>query len=111
MNKLLLVALLLVGCGEKGRVEKHKADWENAQQLEVERFVDKSSYYEGKVSTFIMDGHKIIIYHSSYGGRLIAIPLDQDAKVKELEEYIFRLEEENQLLGSLLAEKEIKEDE
>jgi hypothetical protein len=40
-----------------------------------------------------------------------AIPLDQDAKVKELEEYIFRLEEENQLLGSLLAEKEIKDDE
>ena len=109
MNKLLLAALLLVGCGEKERVEKYKADWENAQQLEVERFVDKSSYYNGNVSTFIMDGHKIIVYHTSYGARLVAIPLNQDAKVKELEEYIFRLEEENQLLGSLLAEKEIKE--
>ena len=28
MNKLLLAALLLVGCGEKERVEKYKADWE-----------------------------------------------------------------------------------
>ena len=109
MNKLLLVALLLIGCGEKERLEKHKADWENAQQLEVERFVDKSSYYNGNVSTFIMDGHKIIVYHTSYGARMVAIPLDQDAKVKELEEYIARLEEENQYFGSLLAEKEIKE--
>lgn len=109
MNKLLLVALLLVGCGEKGRVEQYEKDWSNAKPLKVERYIDESNYHEAKVSTFIIDDHKIIIYHSSYGGRLVAIPLDQDAKVKELEEYIFRLEEENQLLGSLLAEKEIKE--
>lgn len=111
MNKLLLAALLLVGCGEKERLIKQKEEWDNAQQLEVERYVDKSNYHHGNVSTFIMDGHKIIVYHTSYGARMVAIPLDQDAKVKELEEYIFRLEEENQLLGSLLAEKEIKEDE
>ena len=109
MNKLLLVALLLVGCGEKGRLEQHEKDWSNAKPLKVERYIDESNYHEAKVSTFIIDDHKIIVYHSSYGGRLVAIPLDQDAKVKELEEYIFRLEEENQLLGSLLAEKEIKE--
>jgi len=109
MNKLLLAALLLVGCGDKERSEKYEDDWSKAKPLVMERYIDGSSYYERKISTFIMDGHKIIVYHTSYGARMVAIPLDQDAKVKELEEYIFRLEEENQLLGSLLAEKEIKE--
>ena len=109
MKRILLAALLLVGCGEKGRVEKYEKEWSNAKPLKVERYVDESNYYEAKVSTFIMDDHKIIVYHSSYGGRLVAIPLDQDAKVKELEEYIARLEEENQYFGSLLAEKEIEE--
>jgi len=107
MQRILLVALLLVGCGEKGRLEKHEEEWSNAKPLKVERYIDESNYYQAKVSTFIIDDHKIIVYHSSYGGRMVAIPLNQDEKVKELEEYIFRLEEENQLLGSLLAEKEI----
>lgn len=103
MNKLLLVALLLVGCGEKERVDQYEKDWSNAKPLKVERYIDTSNYYEARVSTFIMDEHKIIVYHSSYGARLVAIPLNNNA------EYIRILEEENQLLGSLLAEKEIKE--
>ena len=83
MNKLLLAALLLVGCGEKGRVEKYEKDWEHAKPLKVERYIDKSNYYEAKVSTFIMDDYKIIVYHSSYGGRLVAIPLKQNTEIKE----------------------------
>jgi len=82
MNKLLLVALLLVGCGEKGRLEKHEKEWSNAKPLKVERYIDESNYYEAKVSTFIIDDHKIIVYHSSYGGRLVAIPLNE----KEIKE-------------------------
>jgi hypothetical protein len=78
MKRILLVALLLVGCGEKGRVEKHEEEWSNAKPLKVERYIDKSNYYDGKVSTFIMDGHKIIVYHTSYGARLVAIPLTKN---------------------------------
>ena len=60
MNKILLVALLLVGCGDQ-----------------MERYIDVSSYYTNKVSTFIMEDHRIIIYHGSYGGRMVAIPLSK----------------------------------
>ena len=82
-KRILLAALLLVGCGEKGRLEHHEQDWSNAKPLKVEKYIDKSNYYDGKVSTFIMDGHKIIIYHSSYGARLVAIPLKQNTEIKE----------------------------
>ena len=101
MIRILLVALLLVGC--KGRVEVNtfEEDWSKAKSLKMERYIDKSGYYDRKVSTFIMDDHKIIIYHSSYGGRMVAIPLNNN------EEYIRMLEEENQLLGETLAEYSI----
>jgi len=88
----------LVGCGDDKRSEKYEDDWSKAKPLVMERYIDPSSYYERKLSTFIMDDHKIIIYHGSYGGRMVAIPLDND------EEYIRMLEEENQLLGETLAE-------
>ena len=72
----------LVGCEKEGyknmmeRSEKHKEDWSKAKVLKVERYIDESSYYDNKVSTFIMDNHKIIVYHGSYGGRMVAIPLN-----------------------------------
>ena len=79
MNRILLVALLLVGCGDEVEKSLHwKEDWSKAKVLEVERYIDKSSYHHGKVSTFIMDNHKIIIYHGNYGGRMVAIPLDKE---------------------------------
>jgi len=78
IKKIVIIStLLLVGCGEKGRLEQHEEEWANAKPLEVERYIDKSNYYEAKVSTFIMDDYKIIVYHSSYGGRLVAIPLNK----------------------------------
>ncbi len=78
MSKVIIVlALLLVGCGEKVRVEQYEKDWSDAKPLEVERYLDKSQLYDVKVSTFIMDDYKIIVYHSSYGGRLVAIPLNK----------------------------------
>ena len=98
MIRILLIALLLVGCGDNKKSDKYKEDWSKAKVLKVERYIDESSYYHNKVSTFIMDNHKIIVYHGSYGGRMVAIPLNNDA------EYIRSLEEENQLLGSKLAE-------
>ena len=106
MIRILLAALLLVGCEKEGyikemeRSDKHKKDWSKAKVLKVERYIDESSYYHNKVSTFIMNNHKIIIDHGSYGGRMVAIPLNNN------EEYIRMLEEENQLLGSKLAEYE-----
>jgi hypothetical protein len=107
MIRILLVTLLLVGCGDElGRKEKHEKEWSNAKPLKVERYIDESNYYQAKVSTFIIDDHKIIVYHSSYGGRLFAIPINKNEKIKVLESYIDSLEQENQLLGSLLAEKE-----
>ena len=78
IKKIVIIStLLLVGCGEKGRLEKHEEEWSNAKPLKVERYIDESSYYEAKVSTFIIDNYKIIVYHSSYGGRLVAIPLNK----------------------------------
>ena len=104
MNKLLLAALLLVGCGEKARVEKMDAEWNKAEMIDVKYY--KSNADSRYLQTFEIDGYKFVIYYNYRGSAMAAIPLDQDAKVKELEEYIARLEEENQLLGSLLAEKE-----
>jgi PBP1b-binding outer membrane lipoprotein LpoB len=76
MIRILLIALLLVGCvDETERSDKYKEDWAEAKPLEMERYIDVSSYYTNKVSTFIMEDHRIIIYHGSYGGRMVAVPL------------------------------------
>ncbi len=45
-----------------------------------------------------MDGYKFVVYSNGYGSAMQAIPLNDNA------EYIRMLEEENQLLGSKLAE-------
>ena len=76
MIRILLIALLLVGCSDSmERDQKFIEDWAEAKPLEMERYIDVSSYYTNKVSTFIMEDHRIIIYHGSYGGRMVAVPL------------------------------------
>tara|TARA_R100000734_G_C3309912_1_gene100637 strand:+ start:957 stop:1205 length:249 start_codon:yes stop_codon:yes gene_type:complete len=76
MIRILLIALLLVGCGdEMEKSSRWEEDWSKAKVLEVERYIDESGYHHNKVTTFIMDDHKIIVYHGNYGGRMVAIPL------------------------------------
>ena len=50
------------------------------------------------VETFEMDGYKFVIFFNNRGSAMVAIHLNNDT------EYIRSLEEENQLLGSKLAE-------
>ena len=62
MIRILLVALLLVGCGDQmERSDKHEEDWSKAKVLKVERYIDESSYYHNKVSTFIKIDNRSII--------------------------------------------------
>jgi hypothetical protein len=81
----IVVAISLTSCGDKERSEKYEDDWSKAKPLVMERYIDASGYYERKISTFIMDDHKIIIYQNGYGGRMVAIPLN--SKCVEDEEY------------------------
>ena len=55
------------------------------------------------LQTFELDGYKFVIYTNGRGSAMQAIiPIDTTSK--ELDDYIRMLEEENQLLGSKLAE-------
>jgi len=97
MNKLLLVALLLVGCGKQlERAEKRVATWDKAEMIDVKYY--KSDTDPRYLQTFEIDEYKFVIYFNERGSAMVAIPLNNDA------EYIRSLEEENQLLGSKLAE-------
>ena len=102
IKKIVIIStLLLVGCGNK--VEKaHNRDaiWDKAEMIDVKYY--KSNTDPRYIQTFEMDGYKFVIYTNGRGSALTTIPLNQDS------EYIKLLEDENQLLGSLLAEKETK---
>jgi|TARA_R100001463_G_scaffold125098_1_gene182365 hypothetical protein len=104
MFKLLLVALLLVGCGE--HQERHNMlnqEWDKAKIIDVETYQTKGN--PRFLQTFEMDGYKFVIFNNGYGSAMQAIiPIDTTSK--ELDEYIHMLEEENQILGSKLAEYE-----
>ena len=100
MIRILLVALLLVGCGDQ--IEKaHNRDtiWDKAEMIDVKYY--KSDIDPRYIQTFEMDGYKVVIYTNGRGSAMTAIPLNNDA------EYIRMLEEENQLLGETLAEYSI----
>ncbi len=102
MIRILLVTLLLVGCDS---IEKNQerdrligAAWDKAEVVDVKYYKCKSS--DRYLQTFEMDGYKFVIFNNGYGSAMQAIPLNNNA------EYIRMLEEENQLLGSKLAEYE-----
>ena len=97
MKKILLAALLLVGCEtELERAEKRNAVWDKAEMINVKCY--KSEVDPRYLQTFEMDGYKFVIFYNYHGSAMQAIPLNNN------EEYIRSLEEENQLLGSKLAE-------
>ena len=96
MIRILLVALLLVGCGEKERVGKMDAEWNKAEMIDVKYY--NSNTDPRYLQTFEMDGYKFVIFYNYHGSAMQAIPLNNN------EEYIRSLEKENELLGSKLAE-------
>ena len=100
MKKILLVALLLVGCGnleqELTRAELAEQEWDKAEMINVKYY--KNPGDPRFLETFEMDGYKFVIFFNNRGSAMVAIPLNNDT------EYIRSLEEENQLLGSKLAE-------
>ena len=96
MIRILLVALLLVGCNVKEHEDKRNEIWDKAEMINVKYY--KSDTDQRYIQTFEMDGYKFVIYTNGRGSALTTIPSINDA------EYIHMLEEENQLLGSKLAE-------
>lgn len=80
MKRILLVALLLVGCGEKERVEKMNAEWNKAEMIDVKYY--KSNTDSRYLQTFEMDGYKIVIYTNGRGSAMVAVPLNENNKNK-----------------------------
>jgi len=102
MIRILLVTLLLVGCGDRmERAQKRDTIWDKAEIIDVKYY--KSAADPRYLQTFEMDGYKFVIYFNGRGSAMEAIiPIDTTSH--ELDDYIRMLEEENQLLGSKLAE-------
>ena len=100
MIRILLIALLLVGCDkleqEKTITELADEEWDKAEMIDVKYY--KNPGDPRFVETFEMDGYKFVIFFNNRGSAMVAIPLNNNA------EYIRMLEEENELLGSKLAE-------
>ena len=102
-NIIIVTSLLLVGCGTE--IEKaHERDviWDKAEMIDVKYY--KSDTDPRYIQTFEKDGYKFVIYTNGSGSAITTIPLNNNA------EYIKLLEDENQLLGSMLAEYEIDHD-
>ena len=77
MIRVLLVALLLVGCGkELERAEKRNAVWDKAEMIDVKCY--KSKVDPRYLQTFEMDGYKFVIYTNRRGSAITAIPLNNN---------------------------------
>ncbi len=99
---ICVMMLFLTSCDaveknqERGRlIDK---SWDSAENIDTKYY--KCDGDERFLITFKMDGYKFVVYSNGYGSAMQAIPLNDNA------EYIHMLEEENQLLGSKLAEHE-----
>ena len=76
MIRILLVALLLVGCGkELERSEKRNAVWDKAEMIDVKCY--KSDTDPRYVQTFEMDGYKFVVYTDGRGSAIATIPLNK----------------------------------
>ena len=77
MIRILLAALLLVGCGKKlDLVEKRDAVWDKAEMIDVKCY--KSKIDPRYLQTFEMNGYKFVIYSNGRGSAMVAIPLDNE---------------------------------
>lgn len=79
MNKILLIALLLVGCDrleqEKTAAEIADKEWDKAEMIDVKYY--KNPGDPRFLETFEMDGYKFVIFFNSRGSAMVAIPLSK----------------------------------
>ena len=76
MIRILLIALLLVGCGQMEKAEKRDAVWDKAEIIDVKCY--KSNIDPRYLQTFELDGYKFVIYTNGRGSAMVAIPLDHE---------------------------------
>ncbi len=73
MIRILLVALLLVGCGTIEQEDKRNEIWDKAEMIDVKYY--KSDTDPRYIQTFKMDGYKFVIYTNGRGSAITTIPL------------------------------------
>ncbi len=75
MIRILLVALLLVGCGTIEQEDRRNEIWDKAEMINVKYY--KSDTDPRYVQTFEMDGYKFVIYTNGRGSAIATIPLNK----------------------------------
>ncbi len=79
MIRILLVALLLVGCDrleeEKTAAEIANQEWSKAEMIDVKYY--KNPGDPRFIETFEMDGYKFVIFFNARGSAMVAVPLNK----------------------------------
>jgi len=75
MIRILLAALLLVGCDGKKHEDKRNEIWDKAEMLDVKYY--KSNTDPRYIQTFEMNGYKFVIYTNGRGSAITKIPLNR----------------------------------
>ena len=79
MIRILLIALLLVGCSrlaeEKTAAEIANQEWSKAEMIDVKYY--KNPGDPRFVETFEMDGYKFVIFFNARGSAMVAVPLNK----------------------------------
>ena len=79
MIRILLVALLLVGCNrleqEKTAAEIADQEWDKAEMIDVKYY--KNPGDPRFLETFEMDGYKFVIFFNARGSAMVAVPLNK----------------------------------